>query len=227
MSILSNLSDDFNKTLIDSNLSDIGVEQIENTLDSFLDEGIIKDIPIIRTIAGLLKTTSNISNFLLLKKILSFLNGIKEINPQKRKDIIEKIDNSQKYRIKVGEKLLYIIDQCDDYEKAEYIAHLFVAFLSEQINYEEFQKGAVAINTLNLMDFKRFLSYDKGSHISLEECTEFIGVGLMFLYTEEILLIKNDDREIYEDYILRGGDMKTEFTDFGEKINLIFSSLLK
>ena len=85
---------------------------------------------------------------------------------------------------------------------------MFVAFLSEQINYEEFQKGAVAINTLNLMDFKRFLSYDKGSHISLEECTEFIGVGLMFLYTEEILLIKNDDRQIYEDYILRVGDMK-------------------
>ena len=35
--------------------------------------------------------------------------------------VISEIDNSKKYRIKLGEKLLYIIDKCDDHEKSEII----------------------------------------------------------------------------------------------------------
>ena len=67
------------ETLVQSDLSSVVMDGVEIGIDQCLSDGILKDIPIINSIASIVKTTQSISNYLYLKKIVSFLNGIKDI----------------------------------------------------------------------------------------------------------------------------------------------------
>lgn len=218
-----NLPDTFQDTIKNTDLTDISKDLVEASIDSLLADGILKEVPIVKSIIGIVKVSSNISEYLFLKKIISFLNEIKEIDPKKRKEEIDKIDSSEKYRIKVGEKLLYILDRSDDHEKAEYIAKLFVALLERQISYDDFIRGSNAINTLSIPDFKLFLSYDKNKDtIYLEDASLFVAVGFMFFYSEDVNVEDNDDYESYNKYKVRGGGLDSEFSSLGNKIKSIF-----
>lgn len=213
-----NVPDSFQETITNTDLSDISKDLVESSIDSFLTDGVLKEIPVVKSIIGVIKVSSNISEYLFLKKIISFLNGIKDIDPQKRKKVIDKIDISKKYRIKVGEKLLYILDRSDDYEKAEYIATLFVALLEEQITYDDFIRGSNAINTLSIPDFKLFLSYDNHQINYIDNSSIFSSLGLISNYVDDVHI--EDD----EDGSTRGwGNLASELTSLGKLIREIFS----
>ncbi len=225
-----NLPDTFQDTIRNTDLSDISKDLVESSIDSFLSDGILKEIPIVKSILGIIKVSSNISEYLFLKKIISFLNEIKEIDPKKRKEEIDKIDSSERYRIKVGEKLLYILDRSDDYEKAEYIAKLFVALLEEKISYDDFIRGSNAINTLSIPDFRLFLSYNEYKDtvwyernreiIYIEDASLFVAVGLMFFDTEDIIV--DDSNQHGNPFNVKGGKLEPIFSSLGNKVRAIF-----
>ena len=54
----------FNDTLLNSKLADVTEDVLETLLDRNINDGLIKDIPIIGTLAGIVQTTQNISNYL-------------------------------------------------------------------------------------------------------------------------------------------------------------------
>jgi hypothetical protein len=61
-------------------------------LDSFLDNGLVKDIPVLGTIVGLYKSSISISDKLFIKKVLHFLAELKDIPQDKRSEQIQKIE---------------------------------------------------------------------------------------------------------------------------------------
>lgn len=133
MSELTTLSNSLEQTLKDSDLQNVTISLAEVFTDSLLEDGTAKDIPIIGTVIGLGKTAIGIKESLFLKKVIYFISELKNVSAAKRHSMIEKIDASGKFRTKVGEKLLYIIDKCEDHEKSQIIARLFSAFLLENI----------------------------------------------------------------------------------------------
>ena len=187
MSNIKNIITSFNATLLDSKLSDVAEEVVENIIDNNLTDSIVKDIPIIGTLVGIIQTTQNVSNYLFLRKIATFITKIKDISPKTRREIIDKVDNSGRYREKVGITLLSIIDKCDSSEKAEYIAVLFNAFLKKEIPYECFMYGSYIIQRSYLDDFKDFIeSVDTWKMI--EDSTDEIMSGLYQLNISTTLM---------------------------------------
>ena len=169
---------------------------------------------------GIIKTTQNISNYLFLKKIIAFLNGINNISPIKRMKMINEIDNSIKYRKKVGENLLFILDHCENDIKAEYIANLFKAFLDKVVTYDEFLKGSAVINRLTTADFDRFIQQDQ----LFTDDSEFIGAGLIFLSIEPIK-VNNEIEGDWDDpqtFSTTGGEIEPEFTPIGKLLRKVF-----
>ena len=73
MNKLKNLSDSFDETIKDSNLAEINADLYEVLIDSFLKDGIVKDIPIIGTILKLSKFSMSLKEHLFLKKIIYFI----------------------------------------------------------------------------------------------------------------------------------------------------------
>ena len=92
------LPNSLSETLIKSDLSSMTTEGLEIGIDQCLSDGIVRDIPIINSLVSIVKTTQSISNYLFLKKIVAFLNGIKDIPKEKREQEIQKIEESKKYK---------------------------------------------------------------------------------------------------------------------------------
>jgi hypothetical protein len=230
---INTLSNSFEKTLKDTNLQGIGIELGEVIIDGVLKDGTLKDIPIIGTIIGIGKTANNIKDTLFLRKILHFISEIQKIDTKERNGMILEIENSKKFRIKVGEKLLYIIDKCEDHINAEYIAKMFNAFIRKKITYSEFLRSSIIIQNILITDLEEFISkeyyyfersYDNhwGEYIGDFE-SSLINVGLCVTSTQKIELEKEDGWND-DELVVKGGNIEIKVTDIGKKINEVLKN---
>ena len=64
-----------------SMITDVG----EAIMDSALDDGILKDIPILGSIVGAGKCIKNIGDVLFTNKLIAFLTGLKDADAEERK----------------------------------------------------------------------------------------------------------------------------------------------
>lgn len=225
------IQNSFNTTLIDSNLENLGIDISELSIDSVLQDGLLKDIPIVGTIINLSKFGANIHDRLFLKKLLSFLNKLESIPSATRKAFIDNIESSKKYRMKVGEKLLYIIDACEDYEISELVGLLFKAFTEENITYDDFLKGASVLKKLSISDFKWFVQERKSHYFDLNDVRDLISSGLFELYYDQLdvqvsdqddykVLIENPEKKYKTE--IDGGGVSVHLSHAGEIILEIF-----
>jgi len=178
MTELKDYSKSLEETLKDSNLQNISVGLAETVLDSLVENGIVKDIPIIGSVVGIGKVALGVRERIFLKKIIYFISELKSIPAKKRKQIVDNINNSGRFRTKVGEKLLFIIDRCEDYEKSQLIARMFAAFINQKISYGEFLRSASIIDRIILEDLIWFINQSFDDFM-FEEAGELINVGLV------------------------------------------------
>ena len=232
MNELKKLTNSFEETLKDSDLQNVTIGIIEALTDSIINDGIVKDIPIIGTIVGLSKTSMTIKDRLFLKKIIHFITKIKDVNIIQRNEIITKIDSSKKFRIKVGEKLFYIIDKCEDHITAEYIAILFNAFLNKKLTYSEFLRSSFIVQKIFIDDLQYFIKSKYNKIAKVKEFEEdftdteinLINVGLCMTNTENIYVRDQDDWKMRDKYVVEGGRKFLCLTEIGKKIKTIMNT---
>lgn len=226
MEELNKIDKSFSETLRNSDLQNITIGLAETFVDSILNDRVLKDIPIVSTIVGFGKTAISIKNSLFLKKIIYFLTEIKQISAEKRKRMIDSINASKNQDIKVGEKLIYILDKCDDYIDAKYISQFFCAFLEEKISYEDFLKGARIIQNIYNGDLKYFLESDISEfqkRASTEEAPDeeifpFINSGICCFGYDSIKINDQWDHEMMDKYRVEGGEAVIWVTEIGKKL---------
>lgn len=239
MSELNTLSNSLEHTLKDSDLQNVTISLAEVFSDSLMEEGIAKEIPIIGTVIGLGKATMGIKECLFLKKVIYFISELKSISAKKRHEMIDKIDNSGKFRTKVGEKLLYIIDKCDDHEKSQIIARLFSAFLTEIISYDEFLRASHIVDQVIYEDLKWFVEggwedddewkyrdESRDDYLTVHEAGNIATSGLVKFVSPEIMVRDQDDWKMSEKYIVDGSELSGQITDIGKKIREILRGSL-
>jgi len=206
-------------TLKDSDLKDITKEWSEVFVDSFLAEEGFKEIPIIGTIIGLFKTGVRFNDTLFVKKLLYFISQINEIPAEERKKVISEIDDSKKFRIKIGEKLLYIIDKCDDHEKSEIIGYLFSKFLDQNIDYDTFLRCSLIIEKCMIDDLKWFVKSDTSSY-QMRFDPELFNWGILEFAPLELKI--QEKRNSNKGYEITDKDIKLKISSSG---NIIRSCL--
>ena len=219
----------FDKTLRKSDLKDIAIDVSDASIDTFMKGGLLRELPIIRILVSLAQTGANIHDRLFLKKIASFLYGIKDVDTAERQAMIDEIDNSQKYRLKVGEKLLYLIDSCKDYESSELVSMLFSAYLQGTITYSDFVECAEITADMSIENIRNFIeSYHAFMHV--EDVGFLMHTGLMTLSYEgiDVNVEKEDDNDVLMDGGLPykaqvdGGELWANPTHAGEIIYKTF-----
>ena len=211
MNKLKNLSDSFDETIKDSNLAEINADLYEVLIDSFLKDGIVKDIPIIGTILKLSKFSMSLKEHLFLKKIIYFISELKDISPKDRNKMISELDESKVHRIKVGEKLIYIIDKCEDHVSTEYVAKFFKSFLLNKISYSDFLRCTSIIQNIFIEDFECFVKSEnlerekeRNEYFSDIEMN-FVSAGLCGRDNGEISVRDQDDWKASDKYVVVGG----------------------
>lgn len=222
------IQDSFDSTLKNTDLQGVVVDIAEVGIDAMFDDGLLRDVPIVGTIAGLAKFGANVRDRLFLQKILTFLNQLKNISPEKRKKMIDSIDASKKFRVKVGEKLLFSIDACNDYEISELVGRLFSAYLEEKVSYDDFLKASAVLEKIAISDFNWFIENGHRPGLDLGDVKDLISSGLFELYYEQVS-VRVDEKERtttlmenkYQTEV--DGGMSVHLSSAGETILEVFS----
>lgn len=142
-----------------SDLKDLGMDLSEIAFDSVLDDGVLKEIPVIGSIAKLYSAGSTISGKIFEKKIIKFMIALEEINLKKRKQFVDRIAKDEKFERKVGEHLLVALDRIDNMDKPPLLAKIFSAYINDHIDYELFLRFSSILDKLFLPDLFRLSSY--------------------------------------------------------------------
>jgi len=104
----------------------------EFTLDYFIEDNIIKDLPIIGSVFSIIKVSVDIRDRIFVEKLKRF---------------IENIDKNQKWREKfsddeecnkISKQLLYIVNSCDDDNKLKLIGMAFNYLVNGEISRDEY-----------------------------------------------------------------------------------------
>lgn len=150
---MDELTQDFEKSLFRESADTIG-DYVELGIDSFINDGVLKDLPIVNTIVAVLKVGKNIHDRNLLKQTLTFINEFNSNNISQEK-INEYKENIEKDPKKCEEELgriLLLLNKFIDKEKSVILSKLFKAYISKVIDWNEFCEFSEIINRLFIQD---------------------------------------------------------------------------
>ena len=150
---MDKLVDDFEKSLFNSS-KDVISDYLEIGIDSLMNEGILKEIPIVNTIVGVLKIGKNVHDRNLLKQTLTFINEFNnnKISHDKLKQYKITIENNHKRCEEELGRILLLLNNFIDKEKSIMLAKIFKAYIEKIINWNEFCEYSEIINRLFIQD---------------------------------------------------------------------------
>lgn len=119
-----------------------------------MNEGILKEIPIVNTIVGVLKIGKNVHDRNLLKQTLTFINEFNnnKISHDKLKQYKITIENNPKRCEEELGRILLLLNNFIDKEKSIMLAKIFKAYIEKIINWNEFWEYSEIINRLFIQD---------------------------------------------------------------------------
>ncbi len=158
------------KTIVDYNL-DTAIDFAEIGIDSFLDESLFQDLPLVKAVYGIAKTGLAVREKYLLKKTLVFINqlnsnGVSNENYQEYK---EKLKSNDKFILKELENALIIIDRYVDIKKSIILANLYFNYIDKKMDWEQFQELSIIIDNIFLADLNELEDIYSKQAITMNE----------------------------------------------------------
>ncbi|HKP03005.1 MAG TPA: hypothetical protein VJU77_06515 [Chthoniobacterales bacterium] len=106
----------------------------EVAIDAVLDDGLLKDIPIVGSLINLAKFAKSIPDRIFAAKVARFVSALSRISKPNTQAFLVEIAGDSAKRSKLSEVLTLTIDRMDDLEKSEYIACVFMAYVEQMID---------------------------------------------------------------------------------------------
>ncbi len=154
--IMDKLIPAFKASLFDSNLKDIVVDSLENSIDSVLNDGIFQEIPFVRTVIGVAKTAQNIHDRNLLQQTEVFIATLNsgEIDTEKVRKHKEKLDSNPDFAEKELSRVLILLNSHIDVIKSKILANFYRAYVLGELNWDQFCELSEALNRLFTIDLQ-------------------------------------------------------------------------
>lgn len=132
--------------------TDLLKEAAEISLDSVLDEGLVKDIPFVGTATTLYKLAFRYQGYVYVKKVRRFLTELANINADEREKFAIKIENDKQEQSKIAEVLIVLLNKLDDIQKSSLLARAFAGYVRNEYDFPTFQRLAAAIDRCLVFD---------------------------------------------------------------------------
>lgn len=146
------LNNSFKETIVSDEALGLVKDYSELAMDSFLDEGTLKEIPILGTLFSIYKIGSSLRERHYIKKIIVFLNQLKDIPKKQREEFLSKLDNNDKFKESIFEKTLLLLERLDETHKAEMTGNLFRLFIMEVIDKDKLLRLSGIVERIALYD---------------------------------------------------------------------------
>lgn len=144
------LSQQFSDELIAPGI-DLAIDYSEIFIDDLIDNPGLKEIPLVKSVVGVVKGGIAINQFFFAKKRLAFIQAFNsgQIDPAKKAKFKQKIDTDAKYRKKVCEQVMVFVDRFIEFNKAKISANIFKAYVEERITYEQMVSLNIGLERLH------------------------------------------------------------------------------
>jgi hypothetical protein len=156
-------SNNIGTSLVDSVLSagaaDIASDMAELALDSALDVGLFKDVPVFGWLFKAYGVVTTIRERIFLSKVANFLQATSAVSDRDREKFLEKLTVDPEFSRKIGENLILLLDRHDNMDKAQILGKVFSGYLCGEIDYDAFLKIAAAIDQAFIADLKNLNKY--------------------------------------------------------------------
>ena len=158
----NSLSQQFTDELLNPS-ADLAIDYSEIYIDDLIQNETLKEIPIIKTVVGVIKTGISINKFFFAKKLLSFIREFNsgQIDAEKKEKFQNKIKDDSQFRKKTTEQIMICLDRFNDVKKALILANLFKAYIEEKISYENFIFISISMERLHPHSYSFFATLEK------------------------------------------------------------------
>lgn len=123
----------------------------EVAIDSLLNDGLFKDIPIIGTVLSVGNLVNSISDRILLSKLLHFINELNLKSSAEVDDFKQKYFKDNDYS-KIGSRILLSLELADNLEKIRWLARTLRLFIEEELTKSEYLRLSSIINSVYVED---------------------------------------------------------------------------
>ena len=171
------ISDSLAMTVAKGNL-ELPAEIAEFTIDQIIDDGMLKDIPVVGWIAKGLSISNSISDRIFYHKILRFVMSLEKTDESERTNFIENIANNKEFKKRVGEHLLMLLDKIDSVDKATLTAKCFNYFLRNKIDHDYFMDLSSVISRSTISDLNS-LCVPTNKRVSFRNITIAASTGIL------------------------------------------------
>ena len=202
---------------LSSDICDTVGDLAEVGLDAVMDDGVLKEIPLLSTVAGIYKIGHTIKERHTIKQLALFVTELNKgcVDENKRNRILEKLNGNQQQSKQEIEYILVVLDGYLEYEKPRMLAKLYMAYLEQRIGWTEFSMYAAILRTLLPQDVRILQSHDfnAGALICMQmdsaSWLRLLSAG--FVYEQGVMRF-NDDISKNHDL-----DVPYSITKFGQK----------
>lgn len=176
LALRDSISEEASSTLTD--IAEVG-------LDSILDDSLFKDIPLISTALSLYRIGRSVKERHYVKKLAQFISSLNNgvVDEDSRDYYKKKLEGGNKQRNHELEYIMILIDRYISYDKPDMLAKLYLAYLREDILWQEFAMYAEAIDrflpgdcSLLCSDADKFISR---RNLGVEAILRLISLGLL------------------------------------------------
>lgn len=130
------------------------LDSAEVALDMALEDGFLKEVPLIGTAARLFAIGKNIRERLFFKKLLAFFREVDEVSQEERQSFAQLLDSDRRQATKVGESLLLLLERLGETEKARLLGKFFAAYLRGTIDLKTFEQLGWSLERFFLQDLE-------------------------------------------------------------------------
>ena len=219
----------FKETIYD-NVLNVGTDIAEISIDALMEDGIVKDIPVIGTIYKIGKTVTAVKDIVSTKRTLVFAQQVQHQNIGK--DVLQKhkeklIDDPKKFN-KELEVILDYLEKQTGYLKAKILGKFYYLYLSNRCKWSDFGLLADITSSVSIYDFdmledlyqkKEYTtkshSFDHATAKRLDRCSliDYFN-GMPILSSEgpdkQVLAQINNIGRIFYEQGLKGENFKVE-----------------
>lgn len=149
---------DLKNTMCDAALDSMS-DIAEIGLDSFLEDGLIKDIPVVGFLFRMGKGISSVKDAITAKRILVFVQRVREnsVDDNALQKHLEELGDDSKKLNQELETILDYIDKQTGYIKAKILGNFYHSFLNREIAWDDFVLLADIVDSISITDMSTLL----------------------------------------------------------------------
>lgn len=195
---MNKLNEVLSQEIIKTSL-DLSTDYGELALDNLVDQELLKEIPLIKTLVSGVNITLLVREKFLIKKLLNFLSTFHQgiIEEKMLNKFKERLENDQNYRDKVTEILTVMIDRHVVISQSKVIANLIRAHVNGYIDWDRFCVLSITLEKLHPSYYQTLYEMSLKSDKELSHSYKGTAAGrasednFSFNYDQEAILLSS------------------------------------